>query len=193
MSSSRALRNVAIVAHVDHGKTTLLDAVRKSTGGAAEQGGIARGGGAFRVPRSESLSAGGGGGAGGEESGRGRGSRTGAAGYTGSEGVLMDARKMVWCAATASARVGTGTTAWRTRSTWCMSGPVASTSPGSSLTTPPIITGHCAPGERKTSAHVRWEISCVTSKNPLAEAPRACTTRSGIRSLWKLASFSVSW
>ena len=54
------------------------------------------------------------------------------------------------------------------------------------------MTGHCAPGERKTSAHVRCEISCVTSKNPLAEAPRACTTRSGIRSRWKFASFSIS-
>jgi hypothetical protein len=53
------------------------------------------------------------------------------------------------------------------------------------------MTGVCAPGARNTSAHDRCDTSCVTSKKPLALAPRACTTRSGMRSRSKLAIFST--
>ena len=44
------------------------------------------------------------------------------------------------------------------------------------------MTGVCTPGARNRSAHVRCETSWVVSKKPLADAPRACTTRSGMRS-----------
>ena len=44
------------------------------------------------------------------------------------------------------------------------------------------MTGVCTPGARNRSAQVRWEMSWVTSKKPLADAPRAWTTRSGMRS-----------
>ena len=44
------------------------------------------------------------------------------------------------------------------------------------------MTGVWTPGARNRSAHVRCVMSWVTSKKPLAEAPRAWTTRSGMRS-----------
>jgi hypothetical protein len=44
------------------------------------------------------------------------------------------------------------------------------------------MTGVCTPGARNRSAQDRWEMSCVVSKKPLADSPRAWTTRSGMRS-----------
>jgi hypothetical protein len=44
------------------------------------------------------------------------------------------------------------------------------------------MTGVWVPGARKRSAQVRCETSWVVSKKPLVEAPRAWTTRSGMRS-----------
>src|SRR5579872_1707884 len=38
MSGPRALRNVAIIAHVDHGKTTLVDAMLRQTGAVESRG-----------------------------------------------------------------------------------------------------------------------------------------------------------
>ena len=55
------------------------------------------------------------------------------------------------------------------------------------------MTGVWTPGARRKSAQVKSEMSWVTSKKPLALAPRAWTTRSGILSRVKVAIFSMSW
>ena len=54
-------------------------------------------------------------------------------------------------------------------------------------------TSVCLPTSEKRSAQVYCVMSWVTVKVPCAPQPLACTTRSGMRSRFWWASFSISW